>query len=108
MDDATARHTSATLIEQIWTVGKQQKPGGSHSVRGADDQFTNQQTLRKEVPDAVDTGEARVLLQTQSRVLNGTEETMASIYPSPTFTGIRTFIILSPLPQYLSVKNLGL
>jgi hypothetical protein len=84
------------------TAGKQQESGGSHGVHGLHDQSSS---FVSTAPDAVDTGEAHVLLQTRSRVLNGAEETMGSIDHAPTFTGIRLCIIVSPLPQYLSVKN---
>lgn len=62
---------------------------------------------RERTPDAEDRGESHVLLETRSRALNGLGKTMASIDRFPTFTEIRRFIVLSPLPQYLSVKNHG-
>lgn len=41
----------------------------------------------------------------EDRLLTGGKETMALGNHSPTFTGLRMFIVLSPLTQYLSVKN---
>ena len=42
-------------------------------------------------------------------ILSGRSASFSScMTPSPScFTGIRFFIVLSPLPQYLSVKNHG-
>jgi len=81
--------------------GKQQKPGGSGDVPRVDDQssrFVSKHQMQW-TPE---------LLQTRNQVLNGTEKTMASIDCFPTLTGISIFIIVSPLPLYLSVKNHGL
>lgn len=47
-------------------------------------------------------------LRTQSQALNSAQESTVPIDRSPTFAGIRLFIVLSPLSQYLSVKNHGL